>query len=181
LLDHNIGKTFEQFKRNSLYNNTIFVLFSDHQASSVKVPHLSEYIFQFGIAELPVPLIIHAPAMVAPEIDHTFGSLPDLLPTIAGLFPQPYLNTTLGRDLAWAKGKDLPAYGFVQDSRTSVAVNGKQIASVNHITGQVVSADIDEQGVAHITAKANPMAAAATAYYLAAQYLLKANVARPQN
>tara|TARA_B110000211_G_scaffold233943_1_gene301716 strand:- start:412 stop:2400 length:1989 start_codon:yes stop_codon:yes gene_type:complete len=181
LLDHNIGKMFEQFKRNNLYKNTIFVLFSDHQASSFKVKHLPEYMFQFGIAELPVPLIIHAPAMIAPEVDNTFGSLPDLLPTIAGLFPQPYLNTTLGRDLAWAKGKDLPAYGFVQDSRTSVAVNGKQIASVNHITGQVVSADIDEQGVAHITAKTNPMAAAATAYYLAAQYLLKANVAKPKN
>ena len=181
LLDHNINKMFEQFKRDGLYDNTIFVLFSDHQASSTKVQHLPEYIFQFGIGELPVPLILHAPAMIAPEIDNTFGSLPDLLPTIAGLFTQPYLNTTLGRDLAWAKGKNLPAYGFVQDTRTSVAVNGNQIASVNHVTGKVVSADIDEDGVAHITAKANPMAAAATAYYLAAQYLLKANVAKSQN
>ena len=181
LLDHNIGKMFEEFKRKDLYENTIFVLFSDHQASSAKVKHLPEYIFQFGIAELPVPLIIHAPGMVAPEIDNTFGSLPDLLPTIAGLFPQPYLNTTLGRDLAWAKGKGLPAYGFVQDSRTSVAVNGKKIASVNHITGKVVSADIDEQGVAHTTTTDNPLAEAAKAYYLAAQYLLKANVEKPQN
>jgi phosphoglycerol transferase MdoB-like AlkP superfamily enzyme len=181
LLDHNIGKMFEIFKRDKLYDNTIFVIFSDHQASSVQVKHLPEYIFQFGMGELPVPLIIHAPNLVTPEIDNTFGSLPDLLPTIAGLFPQPYLNTTLGRDLAWAKGKNLPAYGFVQDSRTSVAVNGKQIASVNHITGEVVSADIDEQGVAHITTQANPMADAAKAYYLAAQYLLKANVTKPQN
>ena len=181
LLDHNIGKMFEQFKRNDLYDNTIFVLFSDHQASSTKVDHLPEYIFQFGIAELPVPLIIHAPSMIAPEIDATFGSLPDLLPTIAGLFPHSYLNTTLGRDLSWAKGKDLPAYGFVQDSRTSVAVNGKQIASINHITGKVLSADIDDQGVAHISDKANPLATAAKAYYLAAQYLLKANVKKPQN
>jgi len=181
LLDHNINKMFEQFKRDGLYDNTIFVLFSDHQASSTKVQHLPEYIFQFGIGELPVPLILHAPAMIAPEIDNTFGSLPDLLPTIAGLFTQPYLNTTLGRDLAWAKGKNLPAYGFVQDTRTSVAVNGKQIASVNHVTGKVVSADIDEDGIAHITIKANPMVAAAKAYYLAAQYLLKANVAKPKN
>ena len=181
LLDHNINKMFEQFKRDGLYDNTIFVLFSDHQASSTKVQHLPEYIFQFGIGELPVPLILHAPAMIAPEIDNTFGSLPDLLPTIAGLFTQPYLNTTLGRDLAWAKGKNLPAYGFVQDTRTSVAVNGNQIASVNHVTGKVVSADIDEDGIAHITIKANPMVAAAKAYYLAAQYLLKANVAKPKN
>ncbi len=180
LLDHNIGKMFENFKRKGLYDNTIFVLFSDHQASSAKVDFLPEYIFQFGIAELPVPLIIHAPSMVTPEVDNTFGGLPDLLPTIAGLFPKPYLNTTLGRDLAWAKGKDLPGYGFVQDSRTSVAVNGKEIASVNHITGKVVSADIDEKGVAHISATPNAMVDAANAYYLAAQYLLKANAVKPK-
>ena len=178
LLDHNIGKMFELFKLKGLYDNTIFVLFSDHQASAFTVKHLPEYIFKFGISELPVPLIIHAPAMIAPEIDNTFGSLPDLLPTIAGLFPQPYLNTTLGRDLAWAKDKDLPAYGFVQDSRKSVAFNGKQVASVNHITKEVVSADIDEQGLATISTSNNAMAKAATAYYLAAQYLLKANVAK---
>jgi len=180
LLDHNIGKMFEQFKQQGLYKNTIFVLFSDHQATSTQVSYLPEYIFEFGMAELPVPLIIHAPGIVTPEVDNTYGSLPDLLPTIAGLFPTPYRNTTLGRDLAWAKGKQLPSYGFVQDSRTSVAFNGKQIASVNHITGDVVSADIDAQGVAHVTDDANAMADAATAYYLAAQYLLKANVDKPK-
>lgn len=179
LLDHNIGIMFEQFKSNNLYDNTIFILFSDHQASSAEVKHLPKYIFQFGLAELPVPLIIHAPAMIEAEIDQTFGSLPDLLPTIAGLFPKPYLNTTLGRDLAWAKGKNLPAYGFIQDSRTSVAVNGQQIASVNHITGEVVSANIDAQGVARITRQSNPMADAAMAYYRASQYLLEANVEKP--
>ena len=119
--------------------------------------------------------------MVAPKIDYTFGSLPDLLPTIAGLFPQPYLNTTLGQDLAWAKGKNLPAYGFVQSSRTSIAFNGQQVSSINHVTGAVVSADIDAQGVAHITNQNNPMVATGKAYYLATQYILKANVAKPKN
>lgn len=180
LLDHNIGLMLAQFKNQGLYDNTIFVLFSDHQASAVEVGHLPSYIFDFGMGELPVPLIIHNPSLIKPEVDNTFGSLPDLLPTIAGLFPAPYLNTTLGRDLAWAKGKDFPAYGFIQDSRTSVAFNGKQISRVNHITGEVVSADIDAQGVAHISQQSNAMAKAATAYYLAAQYLLKANVAKPK-
>ena len=68
----------------------------------------------------------------------------------------------------------------MQDSRTSVAVNGKEIASVNHITGKVVSADIDEKGVAHISATPNAMVDAANAYYLAAQYLLKANAVKPK-
>jgi arylsulfatase A-like enzyme len=132
------------------------------------------------MGELPVPLIIHAPNLISPEVDHTFGSLPDLLPTIVGLFPQTYLNTSLGRDLAWAKGKNLPTYGFIQDSRTSVAFNGDQIASVNHVTGQVISANIDDQGRALMTKQNNPMVEAAKAYYLASQYLLKANVEKPK-
>lgn len=179
LLDHNIGKMFEQFKQQNLYDNTIFVLFSDHQASSVEVSHLPQYIFDFGMGELPVPLIIHNPKLIPAEVDNTFGSLPDLLPTIAGLFPQPYFNTTLGRDLAWAKGRDLPSYGFIQDNRTSVAFNDKHIARVNHISGEIVSAAIDAHGISHVSDQANTMADAATAYYLAAQYLLTANVAKP--
>ena len=74
----------------------------------------------------------------------------------------------------------MPTYGFIQDSRTSVAFNGDQIASVNHVTGQVISANIDDQGRALMTKQNNPMVEAAKAYYLASQYLLKANVEKPK-
>ena len=176
LLDRNIGKMSALFKSKGLYDNTIFIYFSDHQGTAKKVDYLPKYIYQFGLEELPVPLIIHSPRFIVPEIDKTYGSLPDLLPTIAGLFPNYYLNTTLGRDLAWAKNKHLPAYSFIQDTRISVATNGKQIASVNHITGEVITADIDEAGFAIESDNANAMVDAAKAYYFSSEYLLRANV-----
>lgn len=176
LLDRNIGKMLQLFKKKDMYDNTIFIFFADHQGTAKQVDYLPIYIYQFALEELPVPLIIHSPRYIKPEIDTTFGSLPDLLPTIAGLFPKTYLNTTLGRDLAWAKGKNLPSYGFIQDTRISVATNGEKIASVNHITGEVKVANINGEGRAVNTTNAKAMVDAANAYYAASQYLLKENV-----
>jgi hypothetical protein len=180
LLDHNIAYLIEQFKQAGLYEDSIFVFFADHQAAGKKVSFLPEYIYQFGLGELPVPLIIHSPKYVSPAVDNTFGSLPDLLPTIAGLFNRPYQNTTLGRDLAWAKGRGLPAYGYIQDERKSVVFNGEMIASVNHLTGETRAAMINSDGKAEDLdphqAGAQAFIAYAKAYYTAAQYLLKANV-----
>jgi len=48
------------------------------------------------------------------------------------------------------------------------------------VTGQVISANIDDQGRALMTKQNNPMVEAAKAYYLASQYLLKANVEKPK-
>ena len=141
---------------------------------------MPDYITQFGIDDLQVPLIIHSSGLIKPEVLQAYGSLPDLLPTVAGLFPQEYLNTTLGRDLASKNTQNLPAYVFIQDIRESVMFNGLKIGSINHITGETKFADIDEQGKAHYTDTPNGMADAANAYYTAAQYLLRANV-RPVN
>lgn len=180
LLDHNIGQLITLFKTHNIYENTIFVFFADHQGSPPKVSFMPDYITQFGIDDLQVPLIIHSSGLIKPEVLQAYGSLPDLLPTVAGLFPQEYLNTTLGRDLASKDTQNLPAYVFIQDIRESVMFNGLKIGSINHITGETKFADIDEQGKAHYTDTPNGMADAANAYYTAAQYLLRANV-RPVN
>ena len=180
LLDHNVKYMLDQFKQANMYDNSIFVFFADHQAHGKSTPYLPEYIYQFGIGELPVPLIIHSAKYIQPATDSTPGALPDLLPTIAGLFNQPYLNTTIGRDLAWAKGKNLPTYGIVQSERKSVVFNQDTIASVNHISGTSHAASIDKTGLAQDldpnSAAAQNMLHTADAYYRAAQYLLRANV-----
>jgi arylsulfatase A-like enzyme len=141
---------------------------------------MPDYIYQFDIDDLPVPLIIHSKDLVMPEQSLAFGNLVDLLPTIAGLFPQPYLNTTLGRDLAADTTNTLPSYAFVPGKQESVMFNSKHIGSFNHVTGETRSANIDAQGTAHFTEIPNSMVDAANAYYTAAQYLLRANVKPPK-
>jgi phosphoglycerol transferase MdoB-like AlkP superfamily enzyme len=184
LLDHNIGYLLEQVKTKGLYENSIFVLFADHQAHGNKTDFLPDYIYEYGIGELPVPLIIHSPKYIQAEKDPTFGALPDLLPTMAGLFPQEFLNTTLGKDLTWAKGKNLPAYGFIQSERSSVAVNANGIAKINQISGEKNAATINAHGTTSpidpSIDKATNKLKAAEAYYYASQYLLRANVKAPR-
>lgn len=46
-----------------------------------------------------VPLLFYAPALLTPQKRSEVVSQIDVLPTIAGLLPRPYLNTTLGRNL----------------------------------------------------------------------------------
>ena len=180
LLDHNIGYLIEQTKQKGIYDNSIFVFFSDHQAHGRVTTFLPSYIYDYGIGELPVPLFLHNPNHITPTQDTTPGTLPDLLPTIAGLFAKPAFNTTLGKDLAWAKGQDLPTYGLVQAERKSVVFNAHTIASINTISGEELAADIKINGettkIDTNAPQAQYMLESAKAYFKGAQYLLRANV-----
>jgi arylsulfatase A-like enzyme len=46
-----------------------------------------------------VPLLFYAPYLLSPQKRNEVVSQIDVLPTIAGMIQQPYVNTTLGRDL----------------------------------------------------------------------------------
>jgi phosphoglycerol transferase MdoB-like AlkP superfamily enzyme len=46
-----------------------------------------------------VPLLFYAPFLLSPQLRTEVVSSIDVLPTIAGMVQQPYVNTTLGRDL----------------------------------------------------------------------------------
>ena len=46
-----------------------------------------------------VPMLFYAPTLLTPARYHYTVSQIDLLPTLAGMLHQPYLNTTLGRDV----------------------------------------------------------------------------------
>jgi phosphoglycerol transferase MdoB-like AlkP superfamily enzyme len=46
-----------------------------------------------------VPLLFYAPYLLKPQRRSEVVSQIDILPTIAGMLQQPYINTSLGRDL----------------------------------------------------------------------------------
>jgi phosphoglycerol transferase MdoB-like AlkP superfamily enzyme len=46
-----------------------------------------------------VPLLFYAPYILAPQKRSEVVSQIDVLPTLAGMVQQPYVNTTLGRDI----------------------------------------------------------------------------------
>jgi phosphoglycerol transferase MdoB-like AlkP superfamily enzyme len=99
LLDFNIGRLMDLAKEQGFYDNTIFVLFGDHNTRISQIPHMAPAFEQLGLESNNVPLLIHAPKWLAPrEFDEAVG-LADLLPTMAGLLGVSFSSGALGRDI----------------------------------------------------------------------------------
>ncbi|OPA97820.1 sulfatase [Pseudomonas fluorescens] len=98
LLDFNIGRLMEIAKAGGWYDNTIFVLFGDHNTRISQIPHMAPAFEQLGLESNNVPLLIHAPGLAPRVIDEAVG-LADLLPTVAGMAGIPFTNGAMGRDI----------------------------------------------------------------------------------
>ena len=95
-LDHAVGRFFALAQERPWYEHTVFALYGDHGVPAVHgIPYE-----EIGLVRHHVPLVIHAPALVAPgqRLDYAASSV-DILPTCLGLMGVPYVNTALGRDL----------------------------------------------------------------------------------
>jgi phosphoglycerol transferase MdoB-like AlkP superfamily enzyme len=99
LLDFNIGRFMEIAKEGGYFDNTIFVMFGDHNDRSTTSPHMASFHDTMGFDILHIPGIIYAPKYIAPRETVEATSMLDLLPTAAGLTGVPYTNTTMGRDI----------------------------------------------------------------------------------
>jgi len=90
--DYAINKFLKDARQKPWFNNTLFVIVSDHCAKSA------------GKTDLPVnryhiPCIIYAPQLVKPAIENRLVSQIDLAPTILGLMNLNYTSRFLGYDI----------------------------------------------------------------------------------
>src|SRR5690606_9032072 len=99
LLDFNIGRFMAMAQASGYYDNTIFVMFGDHNTRIANTDYMKPAFDQLGLESNNVPLLIHAPALLgARKFDEAVG-LTDLLPTMAGLLGIEYETRSMGRDL----------------------------------------------------------------------------------
>lgn len=97
-LEFNVGKFIERAKTSGYYENTVFVFFGDHNtAMNPTEKYAKEY--DLNIQLQHVPLIIHAPKIIEPTENFSYGKLIDLFPTVMSLMKINHTNYTLGRDL----------------------------------------------------------------------------------
>lgn len=90
--DYAIHKFLEAAKQKPWFNNTLFVIVSDHCSKSA------------GKTDLPVnryhiPCFIYAPQLIQPAIDQKLVSQIDLAPTLLGLLNINYTSRFLGYDI----------------------------------------------------------------------------------
>ncbi|MDR1461638.1 MAG: sulfatase-like hydrolase/transferase, partial [Azoarcus sp.] len=98
-LDHCIGRFIEMAKKSGYYDNTIFVLYGDHNGRVAELPFKSKAYTDLNLESLHVPGIIHAPRLITPRVTDEATNLVDFLPTLAGLLGLDYRTATLGRDI----------------------------------------------------------------------------------
>ena len=97
--DYCIKKFIDAAKTEPYFHNTIFVFVGDHglagNASAIYPAAWTEE----RLTDEHVPLLFYAPQLLLPQKRTEVVSQIDILPTIAGMLHQSYINTTLGRDL----------------------------------------------------------------------------------
>ena len=104
--DEAFGELIECLKEKGLYENSMIVIYGDHQGLNLETPGVKEPVSAFLGKEynyeemLRVPLLIHIPGMGSGKTISTVGGQVDIMPTIANLMdltmPQPYV---FGHDL----------------------------------------------------------------------------------
>ncbi|MCF5708284.1 sulfatase-like hydrolase/transferase [Pseudomonas syringae] len=99
LLDFNIGRLMELAQEGGYYENTIFVLFGDHNTRISQIPHMAPAFEQLGLESNNVPMLIHAPGLLGTRVINEAVGLADLLPTLAGMAGMPFSNGAMGRDI----------------------------------------------------------------------------------
>lgn len=97
--DYCIRRFIEAARQERYFHNTIFVFVGDHgvagNADAIYPPVWTEQ----RLTDEHVPLLFYAPDLLTPQRRTEVVSQIDVLPTIAGMLHQSYVNTALGRDL----------------------------------------------------------------------------------
>ena len=90
----------EAAKKETYFNNTIFVFVGDHGIRYLgTLDYFPKSWTEQGLTCEHVPLLFYAPKLLAAKKIHEVCSQVDILPSLAGLAKMPYRNTTFGRNL----------------------------------------------------------------------------------
>ncbi len=118
--DYCFKKFLEAAEKESYFHNTIFVFIGDHgvagNAEAIYPPVWTEQ----RLTDEHVPLLFYAPQLLPAQRRGEVVSQIDILPTIAGLLHQPYVNTTLGRDLLDPAKKN--NYAFITNTAGGIGM-----------------------------------------------------------
>jgi phosphoglycerol transferase MdoB-like AlkP superfamily enzyme len=109
-------KTFiEEARKQPYFDNTIFVFIGDHGIAGNAGAIYPNVWTDQRLSDEHVPFLLYSPKLLVPEERSEVVSQIDVLPTIAGLIHQPYLNTTLGRDVLSRRKKGNGAFVIHHD------------------------------------------------------------------
>lgn len=140
--DYCFKKFMEEARKQPYFDNTIFVLTGDHGVEGDASQMYPIAWTANRLSDEHVPLLFYAPSLLSPQKRNEVVSQIDILPTVAGMIHQSYVNTTLGRDLLNPKKKNDAAFiihhdegniGVVTDDYyfiKNIRINKEELVSV---------------------------------------------------
>ncbi|HEY0945734.1 MAG TPA: LTA synthase family protein [Opitutaceae bacterium] len=131
--DFAFRKFIEAARKESYFENTIFVFIGDHGIGGDAGTMFPTAWTEQGLTAFHVPLLLYAPKLLPPQRVHSVASMVDLLPTVAGAAGISYRNTGLGRDLLRQQqidgGRSNVAFVIDQHNRSIGVVHGAYYGS----------------------------------------------------
>jgi phosphoglycerol transferase MdoB-like AlkP superfamily enzyme len=97
--DYCIRKFMEAAKKEAYFSNTLFVFVGDHGVSGNAKSVYPEVWTRERLTEEHVPLLFYSPGLLAPSQRKEVVSQIDVLPSVAAITGQKFVNSTLGRDV----------------------------------------------------------------------------------
>ncbi len=162
--DYCINKFLKEAATKPWFNNTIFVIVSDHCASSA------------GSVQLPVnvyhiPLMIYSPANIQPSVVKEITAQIDIAPTILGLLNFSYKSKFFGQDVFNFTPEKRRAYvstyqglGFIKNEQLVIQSPVKKVNQFkpNFTTGEAIAVPLNDS-----------LAKQAISFYQTAVWLVK--------
>ncbi|MDQ2864522.1 MAG: sulfatase-like hydrolase/transferase, partial [Bacteroidota bacterium] len=108
--DYCFKKLVDEGKKQSWFNNTIFVFVGDHGVEGEASQMYPTAWTSGRLSDEHVPMLFYAPELITPAKKEEVVSQIDILPTLAGMIHMPYTNTTLGRDVLHSKKRTDAAF-----------------------------------------------------------------------
>ncbi|MEO6404272.1 MAG: LTA synthase family protein [Ferruginibacter sp.] len=173
-------KFIEAASKEKYFDNTIFVFVGDHGLRGDAGEMFPTSFTKQGILAEHVPLLFYSPKLLATKKIRKVSSQLDIMPSLASITKQPYLNNSFGRNLfdsmdtkprfAFIADPDLLTIGLVSDQYyfvQNLKTNKQDFVSV--INNDPVSKDIHNDSVR------KNMQELTEAWYETAKYLMLFN------
>lgn len=176
--DYCFQKFIEAAERTPYFANTIFVFVGDHGvAGNASATYPAAWTDQ-RLTDEHVPLLFYAPFLLQPQRRKEVVSQIDVLPTVAGMLHQPYVNTTLGRDLLDPDKKN--NYAFITNAAGRIGMVTDDFyfsTNLNFPDDHLVS--IKNDGISYspqqLDSVRHKLAAFASAFFETARYMIMNN------
>ena len=177
-LDHSIGVFLDQARKESYFENTVFMFYGDNGTPG-RADHMSEAELALGLGAHHTPFLVYGPGVLREprRLEQPAGQC-DVMATVAGLTGSACLNTTLGRNLLDPRFSTAPSYAYVQmqrGTRQFVQLVGRRYVATIQTDGSATLHDLKNATASEDPRRLEEMRALGLGLYRTTQWLLYHN------